>query len=123
MTFWCIFRSPLMFGGDLPSLDDPTLALITNEDVLEMHAKAQNVHQFIKDDTSLAVCAENGMAKYLAVFSTKDEGNLEVDIPLSALGFGRKASAKDLWSGEKFKLHESVRITLAPHACVLLKIK
>jgi len=34
MTLWCIFRSPLMFGGDLPGNDEFTLSLLTNEEVL-----------------------------------------------------------------------------------------
>ena len=31
MTLWSIFRSPLIFGGDLPSNDAATTALITNK--------------------------------------------------------------------------------------------
>jgi len=30
VTLWCIFHSPLMIGGTLPSLDDWTLSLLTN---------------------------------------------------------------------------------------------
>ena len=37
MTLWSIFRSPLIFGGDLPSNDAATTALITNEEVLEVN--------------------------------------------------------------------------------------
>jgi alpha-galactosidase len=34
MTLWSVFRSLLMFGGDLPSNDAFTLDLITNAEVL-----------------------------------------------------------------------------------------
>ncbi|MCD7957449.1 MAG: glycoside hydrolase family 27 protein [Lachnospiraceae bacterium] len=34
MTLWCIFRSPLMLGAELTKLDDWTLSLLTNRDVL-----------------------------------------------------------------------------------------
>lgn len=37
MNLWTIFKSPLMFGGDLPQNDDATNALLTNRDVLYMH--------------------------------------------------------------------------------------
>jgi len=30
LTLWSIFRSPLIFGGDLPPNDAATTALITN---------------------------------------------------------------------------------------------
>ena len=41
MTLWSIFRSPLIFGGDLPSNDAATTALITNEEVLEVNQHSQ----------------------------------------------------------------------------------
>lgn len=37
MSLWAIARSPLMFGGDLPSNDDATLKLITNDEVLAVN--------------------------------------------------------------------------------------
>ena len=37
MTLWAICRSPLMFGGDLPSSDDFTLQLLTNDEVLQVN--------------------------------------------------------------------------------------
>ncbi|MCH5190468.1 MAG: glycoside hydrolase family 27 protein, partial [Oscillospiraceae bacterium] len=33
MTLWCIFRSPLMFGGEMRENDEWTLSLITNPEV------------------------------------------------------------------------------------------
>lgn len=36
MTLWCIFRSPLMLGAEMTKLDDWTLSLLTNEEVLEL---------------------------------------------------------------------------------------
>ncbi len=37
MTLWSIFRSPLMFGGDLPSNDAWTLCLLTNAKVIAVN--------------------------------------------------------------------------------------
>lgn len=36
MTLWCVFGSPLMIGAELPLLDDWTLDLLTNKDVLQL---------------------------------------------------------------------------------------
>lgn len=52
MTLWTIFRSPLMFGGDMPQNDDATNALLTNDDVLYMHAHSANNRQVSRDDAS-----------------------------------------------------------------------
>jgi alpha-galactosidase len=37
MTLWAIARSPLIMGGDLRHLDAPTLALLTNREVLAVN--------------------------------------------------------------------------------------
>jgi hypothetical protein len=36
MTLWCMFRSPLMVGAELTKLDDWTLSLLTNREILNM---------------------------------------------------------------------------------------
>ena len=46
MTLFAIFKSPLMFGGDLPSNDDFTLSLLTNREVLKMHEERQTCGRF-----------------------------------------------------------------------------
>ncbi len=45
MTLWSIFRSPLIFGGDLPRNDAATNALITNEEVIAMDQHSRNNRQ------------------------------------------------------------------------------
>jgi alpha-galactosidase len=39
MTLWAIARSPLMYGGDLPSNDAFSLSLMTNQEVIEVNQK------------------------------------------------------------------------------------
>jgi alpha-galactosidase len=34
MTLWSIASSPLMFGGDMTEMDDFTLSLSTNDEVI-----------------------------------------------------------------------------------------
>ena len=45
MNLWTIFKSPLMFGGDLPQNDEATNKLLTNNDVLYMHSYSAGNHQ------------------------------------------------------------------------------
>jgi hypothetical protein len=45
MTLWSIFRSPLMMGGDLPTLDPFTLSLLTNEEVLAVDQQSAGNHE------------------------------------------------------------------------------
>lgn len=74
MNLWTIFKSPLMFGGDLPQNDEATNALLTNRDVLYMHSHSANNRQLSRDnDTGLIVWAADDPAngdKFVALFNT-----------------------------------------------------
>ena len=62
MTLWCIFRSPLIFGGDLPSNDAATTSLITNEEVLEVDQHSHGGHQALEHGNIRVWVAESAHA-------------------------------------------------------------
>ncbi len=74
MTLWSIFRSPLMFGGDLPSSDAFTISLITNPEVLEVNQNSTDGHQSYHEVDTIASTADvpGKRAKYVAVFNIGD---------------------------------------------------
>jgi alpha-galactosidase len=75
MTLWCIFKSPLMFGGNLPDNDSFTLSLLTNKQVLKVLRESTNNQPLFRDKEKAAWIAdepETG-AKYLAVFNIADQ--------------------------------------------------
>jgi hypothetical protein len=75
MTLFAIFRSPLMFGGDLPSNDEFTLSLITNKDILNVNQHSINGKQLFRDDGLIAWTANDPKTddKYLALFNASDQ--------------------------------------------------
>lgn len=75
MTLWTIFRSPLMFGGDLPGNDSFTLSLITNKEVLNVLKKSTNNKPLFNDENKAAWVADDPATgdKYLALFNIADQ--------------------------------------------------
>ncbi len=75
MTLWSVFRSPLMFGGDLPSNDAATLALLTNPRVLAVNQHSTHGRQLWRRGDLVAWTADDPAtgAKYLAVFNAQDQ--------------------------------------------------
>ena len=75
MTLWSIFKSPLMFGGNLPDNDPFTLSLLTNKKVLKVLNESTNNKPIFTDENKAAwIADEPGTgAKYLAVFNTTDQ--------------------------------------------------
>ncbi|WP_197748872.1 NPCBM/NEW2 domain-containing protein [Hymenobacter sp. BT18] len=75
MTLWSIFRSPLMFGGDLPSNDAFTLRLLTNPEVLAVHRSSTRNRQLFRQNDLIAWTADDPKTgdKFLAVFNAQDQ--------------------------------------------------
>jgi beta-galactosidase len=103
MTLWSIARSPLILGADLTKLDDSTLSLITNDEVLAVdEASAGNRQLFRRDDLAAWVADVPGSRdKYLAVFNLRDpSGALSgeaVRVRLADLGLDGPCRVRDLW--------------------------
>ncbi|KAB8137606.1 glycoside hydrolase family 27 protein [Gracilibacillus oryzae] len=101
MTLWSIFRSPLMFGGELRDNDDWTLSLLTNEEVLEAHQKGTGARQVLRENDKVVWMSygENDTI-YLALFNLTDE-NSQVEAEFDQLGISSvEVKLRDLWANE-----------------------
>jgi alpha-galactosidase len=124
MTLWSIFRSPLMFGGDLPSNDAATTALITNEEVLEVNQHSHGGHQAL-DRGNLRVWVADGAqpgAKYVALFNL---GQAAADFSVAWREVGissHEMDARDLWAHKSLKSLRGLHVNLHAHASALYKL-
>ncbi|MBQ6787323.1 MAG: glycoside hydrolase family 27 protein [Lachnospiraceae bacterium] len=50
MTLWCMFRSPLMVGAELTKMDDWTLSLLTNKELLALLDENCHGIQLVRND-------------------------------------------------------------------------
>ncbi|MBW8844770.1 MAG: glycoside hydrolase family 27 protein, partial [Burkholderiales bacterium] len=99
MTLWAITRSPLIMGGDLRHLDEPTLALLTNAEVLAVdQASADNRPHFVEDFVRIwSAKPADGKGRYVALFNPTDKAR-EVGIALRDLGLDGVRQVRDLWA-------------------------
>lgn len=125
MNLFTIFRSPLMFGGDLPSNDAFTLSLLTNKEVLRMHKEGSEVRQLFQEDGKVAITSKNPKTKeiYLAIFNiSASEKKVVIDFAKS--GFAKKYVVKEMWTNKKIgNFEDSYEVSLASHASGLYKLK
>lgn len=104
MTLFAIFRSPLMFGGDLPNNDEFTLSLITNKDVLNVNQHSSNGKQLFRENDLIAWTADDPETgdRYLALFNTTDTiSSAEISVDFKQLCLTGIHTVKDLWTGDK----------------------
>jgi len=102
MTLWCIFRSPLIFGGDLRKMDDFTLSLITNDEVLAVDQHSSGNRQLFNVNGQMAWVADvpGSTDKYVGLFNLQDKGNsAESGAPVT-LKLAGTCRVRDLWRKE-----------------------
>jgi hypothetical protein len=117
ITLWCISRSPLMFGGDLPTNDEFTLSLLTNDDVLAVNQKATNAHQLAAPGEQIVWESDGPHGeKYQALFNT---GKSAAPGRLNAIRPGW--AAKDLWTGRPIAADSP--LTVPPHGARLIAVQ
>ncbi|HEY3441558.1 MAG TPA: glycoside hydrolase family 27 protein [Paludibaculum sp.] len=124
MNLWCIGRSPLMVGGNLPDNDAFTLALLTNDEVLAVNQKGTMSRQLFARGNQIAWTSEapGGKTKHLAVFNTGDAAE-EVAVRWSELGLPEKCRVRDLWAKKDLGVVQGGQsFKLAPHASVLIRL-
>ncbi|MGD0518754.1 MAG: glycoside hydrolase family 27 protein [Thermoguttaceae bacterium] len=107
MTLWSIARSPLIFGGDMTKMDDFTLSLITNPEVIAVDQQSAANRQLFSRDGLVAWIADapNSPDKYLALFNTRDKpagqdaaAGVKVPVKLAELGLSGPCRIRDLWN-------------------------
>ena len=127
MTLWGIFRSPLMFGGNLPENDEWTLSLLTNKEYMTMHQNSFGAHQHARKEHAgkgAIVWVSNGKnCKYLALFNTADQER-EIPFDLSEILMpGEAYDLLEIWSGQiQTGVKNRIKTEIAPHGAVLYKI-
>jgi hypothetical protein len=125
MSLWCIFRSPLMLGGDLPSNNPFTISLLTNEEVLAVNQRSQNNRELFARGNQIAWTADvpGSPAKYVALFNIGDDGPATTEVALSDLGFLGPCLVRDLWQKRDVGRYDKILETTVPiHGGELFKV-
>ncbi|MGJ5816193.1 glycoside hydrolase family 27 protein [Paludibaculum fermentans] len=125
MSLWAIARSPMMFGGDLPSNDPATLALITNDEVLAVNQKGSKPRELFRKGEAIAWVSDaaDGKSKYLAVFHSGEGPTVDVRVDWTEIGLSGTCVVRDLWKkADTGRVSEGQTFSLSPHASGLYRI-
>jgi hypothetical protein len=124
MSLWSIAQSPLMFGGDLPSNDDFTLGLISNDEVLAVDQKGWGGAP-ISDAADRAVWTASNPdgGKYLAVFNLDGTQTNDIRVYWQELGMPSRCRVRDLWERKDLVTTEGdFTFRIPPHGAGLYRL-
>ncbi|WP_396019972.1 hypothetical protein [Bacillus sp. SD088] len=117
MTLWTIFQSPLMYGGTLPDIDEFTLSLFTNRDVLYMYQTLTDRRQYYRDDSWIVWHARNDQNEYFAFFNVSEEES-EVPKEIWSKLLKPEETVKDLWRQQELTMPNQ---KVASHGALLVR--
>ena len=125
MTLWAIFKSPLMFGGDLPTSNPFAISLITNKDVMHLLQNSSNNREVFNQNNKVAWTADEPAtgSKYVAVFNAADTAQTVSVLLNKQLSVTGKYHIKNLWTNEeKNASADALTVVVNAHGAVLYKI-
>ncbi len=125
LTFWSIFRSPLMIGANLPASDPQSIQLLTNQEIIDVDQRSRGNHPVVTSGREIiwAASRQDGAGNYLAVINT-GETIKTIRYSWKALGFpGKSYAMRDLWLRRDMGEADHLEVTLLPHASALFQIQ
>jgi alpha-galactosidase len=125
ISLWAMLAAPLMLGCDLSRLDDFTLNLITNDEVIEVNQDPlgkQAVSVIKEKDYTVYVKDLEDGSKAVALFNTGSKERV-VSIKWEQLGITGDYAIRDLWRQSDLPASKkSFEATVKKHGVVLVKI-
>jgi hypothetical protein len=123
MTLWCIFRSPLMVGGELRHNDEWTLSILTNPELLRLLKNSYGARQILRtEDTVVWASHDEDGSNYVAFFNTSFS-NTRPEVTFTNLGISGTYKARDLWLHEEIgSFTGRIGVEVAIHGARILKL-
>lgn len=127
ISLWCLLAAPLLIGCPIEQLDDFTLGLLTNAEVLEVNQdplgrQAEKIAEG-EDYQIWAKDMEDG-SKAVGLFNLDAYEPKKVKLDFSTLGLGQGSfRVRDLWRQKDLgTFRKYFEAEIAPHGVVLIKI-
>ena len=125
MTLWSIFRSPLMFGGDMVYNDEFTLSLMTNKTIIEIDQNGYAGREVYRKGNEIVWAANGKDGKYYVAQFNIGEEEITAKTDLAFVGIMPNENVKitEVWENKKAELNDNTIIsTVPPHGVKLFEI-
>ena len=124
MTFWSIFRSPLMLGGNLPENRRFELQLFNNPEVIAVNQQGEDPKELYSNAGSSVWYSHVQGSKdlYVALFNLSENAG-DVAVDFASLGLKGKITVRDLWKKQDLgPFKKGYHQMINKHGAVLLRL-
>lgn len=125
MTLWSVLDAPLVFGGDMTQLDDFTLNILTNDEVIAVNQDVlgkQGVPVSKSGKLEVWVKPLEDGSKAVALFNRGDEDG-EVTAKWSDLSLQGEHKVRDLWRQKDLgAFRDDFHLKVGGHGAELIRV-
>ena len=126
MSMWCLMAAPLFFSGDMAILDDFTLGILCNAEVIDVDQDplGRQAKPLVQDDQTLilAKLMEDGSLT-IGLFNLAEMPRA-VSADWSLLGLRGRQRARDLWRQTDLgSVDDRFTATVPRHGVVLIRLR
>jgi alpha-galactosidase len=125
ISLWCLLCSPLLIGCDMTQLDDFTLNLLTNDEVLEVNQDplGQQARRVAQHGSAEVWAKKMEGGSTVAGLFNRDEVESDVIAEWSDLGLSGTMKARDLWRQKDVGVFtDGYTATVPRHGVVLIRL-
>ncbi|WP_199042783.1 glycoside hydrolase family 27 protein [Glycomyces salinus] len=119
LTLWCIARSPLMVGADLPHSTGETIESLTNDEVLAAQRHPTGAREVWREGRLVAWASLDGA--FAAVFN-RGSDPVETSLPWTELGLDAPRAVRDCWSHSEVEAAAELRVKLPAHGAAMYRL-
>jgi len=126
VSMWCLLAAPLLISCDMTHLDNFTLSLLTNDEVIAVDQDTLGIGASrisLNDDTEIWAKKLSDGSMAVGLFN-RGAKKMMVEVNFHLLGLSKRCIVRDLWRQKKLGLFTNhFTTTVHPHGVVLVKIK
>lgn len=125
MSLWSLLAAPLILGCDLSKLDDFTINLITNDEVIEINQdplgkQARQILLGVYDQAFVKELEDGSVS--VGLFNLNDREK-KITLPWEVAGLEGKQVVRDVWRQKNLgEFEDSFEAEVNPHGVVMVKI-
>lgn len=125
MSLWCIFRSPLMMGGEMRDNDDFTLSILTNPEVLALEKETFGAREVMNaGGVTVWKTGDDKGNIYLGIFNRDCfKKNVSLSLPMIGITNAKEYRTRDLWKREEGEtVKGEISREVNAHGAVLIRL-
>lgn len=125
MSMWCLMAAPLFYSGDMTKLDEFTLNVLCNPEVIEINQDAlgQGAAVAILDESAFIMVKDLEDGSRVAGLFNRGEVPAKLSLTWALAGFSGPQGVRDLWRQKDLGQAEgSFTATVPRHGVVLVRL-